>query len=353
MRRIARFLPAVTAILAVFILGGCFLVSVDPGTAIAVEIAETAYGYEATFDFGIVEPGSGPVTVAARIVNILDRDVTVTGVAADDTAFAAETPAVPFTVAAGDSVEASLSFDPESSAVYSAELSVDIDGAGAPFVITLTGVGNYPPVASEAVVVTGAGDETANGIYYRDGVRISDNQGIPYPYYENPETGYRIYAFDGDGIGWSLDASTDGSLVMYGFYPAGPIGPSTFVATNDEWDTWNAGTDPPPTSVGPFTMPNPDWGFIDVGETITASYVYDDAEGDLEGATVIQWYHSDTDDPDGSYTPIPGANSLSYVPDPGDDMTYLKVEIIPYAESGLLIGSPLVLGPTPIVMLPN
>jgi hypothetical protein len=92
--------------------------------------------------------GARPVSVAVHgEFNLLESDVTVNTVTIDNASYSALAPTLPVTVAAGESIAVSLSFEPTSSGVELAVLSVTIEGVAQPFVLNLTGEGNYPPAA--------------------------------------------------------------------------------------------------------------------------------------------------------------------------------------------------------------
>jgi hypothetical protein len=75
-----------------------------------------------------------------------------------------------------------------------------------------------------------------------------------------------------------------------------------------------------------------------VCKTLTASYDYSDLEGDLEGATVYQWYRSSS--PNGSKTAIAGAVDTFYTLTLEDQGKYIFFEVTPRAISGNIYGSP-------------
>jgi hypothetical protein len=343
---VKRRFPSVllfTIVLAPLVLAGCFLVSIDPTLAVSVDIDLESYGYNATFDFGPVDPDTGPATVTATIVNVTEGDITVASIAVDEASFQLETPEFPTTYLPGESVVVSLSFDPADSAVVAGVLTVTLADLAVPFGLNLLGEGNYPPTAREAIVVSGAGTALADGTYYRDGTLNVDLDGVPIPYYENPVTGYRIFGEDGDGIDWGIDASSDGTDILYRQY-SGVVGPES-----DGWSTQN-GDAPAPVSVGPFTMD--DMYIVYPGDLIEGSYVFDDTEGDSEGLSLYQWLRSDTSDYDGTYSPISGATASDYTVVEADGDRYLMLEITPVAETGITTGLPLLIGPTPQVYIP-
>ncbi|MFZ5942428.1 MAG: T9SS type A sorting domain-containing protein [Bacteroidota bacterium] len=70
-----------------------------------------------------------------------------------------------------------------------------------------------------------------------------------------------------------------------------------------------------------------------VGETLTASYTYADADGDLEGDSKYQWYYSSNEDGSGALK-ILGESDMSYVVSSDVDGKYVAFEVVPVALSG-------------------
>ena len=78
-------------------------------------------------------------------------------------------------------------------------------------------------------------------------------------------------------------------------------------------------------------------GNAEVGEILTGSYTYYDAEGDLEGTSVFKWYRAD--DKFGlNETVITGATGLSYTIQKNDSTKFIAFAVIPVALTGILQG---------------
>lgn len=78
-------------------------------------------------------------------------------------------------------------------------------------------------------------------------------------------------------------------------------------------------------------------GTLNVSEVITGTYIYQDAESDIEDVSLYQWYRAD----DASGTneiAITGATSTNYSISASDDGKYLSFGITPIASSGALTG---------------
>ncbi|MEK0317886.1 Ig-like domain-containing protein, partial [Cohnella sp. 56] len=78
-----------------------------------------------------------------------------------------------------------------------------------------------------------------------------------------------------------------------------------------------------------------------VGETLTGSYTYGDADNDLEDTPAYKWYRGDNANGTGK-TAIGGATSASYTLTAEDQGKYIFFEVTPKAKTGVLIGSPVV-----------
>lgn len=73
-----------------------------------------------------------------------------------------------------------------------------------------------------------------------------------------------------------------------------------------------------------------------VGETLTGTYTYQDAENDTEGTPSFRWLISDTND--GQYSPIPGAVNKTLTLNQDQVGKYLKFEVTPRATIGTPTG---------------
>jgi hypothetical protein len=69
-----------------------------------------------------------------------------------------------------------------------------------------------------------------------------------------------------------------------------------------------------------------------VGQTLTGSYTYTDADGDLEGTSTYRWLRNDV--------AIPGAAGKTYVVVSGDLAATIKFEVAPVAQTGISPGVP-------------
>ncbi|WP_162304524.1 FISUMP domain-containing protein [Maribellus luteus] len=79
-------------------------------------------------------------------------------------------------------------------------------------------------------------------------------------------------------------------------------------------------------------------GVPTVGEILTGSYTYYDANDDTEGSSILKWYRSDSSD--GSLpTLISGVNGSSYTLSNSDIGKYIGFSVTPEANSGLSPGS--------------
>lgn len=74
-------------------------------------------------------------------------------------------------------------------------------------------------------------------------------------------------------------------------------------------------------------------GTLEVGETLTASYTYSDAEGNTESGTTFQWYRA-TDVAGTGATAIAGADAATYVTTAADGGSFIAVGVTPQAGTG-------------------
>ena len=253
--------------------------------------------------------------------------------------------ALPFTVIAVESISASLIFGPTASGAVTAVLSAVIDGADLPFVLNLSGEGNYPPVAEAIVEVSGAGTAAVNGTYYRT-EEIEDEC----PVYRLTGTDYRIYRANPEVLGWFIDNDFTFGPVHYGNWTETLTAPN---GTIEDWWVGEDGVADPPSTVGEIVSSSGAVDSLPQGDVISPNFVYADAEGNTEGTTLYQWYRSDApDDPTGTYSPISGEIDSSYTVVVADNGYHFKVLVTPVATDGITTGEPVWFGPSPQVVIP-
>ncbi len=80
-------------------------------------------------------------------------------------------------------------------------------------------------------------------------------------------------------------------------------------------------------------------GIIQVGETLTASFTYSDAENDPEGTHLYTWYRAD-DASGTNQTQVQTGTSNTYTILPADLNSYIAFEVTPLATQGTLTGIP-------------
>ena len=79
--------------------------------------------------------------------------------------------------------------------------------------------------------------------------------------------------------------------------------------------------------------------FTKIGQTLVGSYVYSDADGDPEGASQMVWLRSTTADPNGAYVSISGATGSTYTLGSHDLGRFIKFQVTPIAQQGVLQGT--------------
>jgi hypothetical protein len=269
--------------------------ALDATSPIVFTIDGTEYETEASYDFGFVDPDSTGITKTITLKNTGDNEITVTSITlSDDVNYSLTIPALPSTTAVDGTAEVVLTFRPQGSGDLNATVSIQVDGIDDPFVLNLTGEGNYAPTVKFGIKVSGAGTDNANGFYERLGFKNL------YPYYETT-TIPKYYCFYKDpNTGWVVSSSID---------------------TLPEYSVLDDVRDPmvPPTSgwvIASGDSPAPSLTLHDIAETenavelpLTANYLYSDAEGDAEASTTYQWYNSSDGE---NFTEISGATSKIY-----------------------------------------
>lgn len=77
-------------------------------------------------------------------------------------------------------------------------------------------------------------------------------------------------------------------------------------------------------------------GSASLGELITGTYTYTDANGNAEATSTYRWLRADS--AGGSYSAIPGATSINYTVTSDDLTKYLKFEVTPVANTSPTTG---------------
>ncbi len=96
----------------------------------------------------------------------------------------------------------------------------------------------------------------------------------------------------------------------------------------------------PPTGAPPIASVVTIQGTPVVGELLTGSYQYTDADGDVEGTSTYQWLRSSTET--GTYVAIAGATNRTYLASTTDAGMYLVFEVVPVSATsatGAYVGS--------------
>ncbi len=94
----------------------------------------------------------------------------------------------------------------------------------------------------------------------------------------------------------------------------------------------------PVTDNAPVAINVTQSGTAKVGETLTGSYSYYDADGDAQGTTTFQWYRSNSLN-GSSATVISGATGISYTLSNGDFGKYIGFAVTPVAVKGVSPGA--------------
>ncbi len=142
---------------------------------------------------------------------------------------------------------------------------------------------------------------------FRDGVRLSYTANTAYP---GPST----------------------TPLTFGHYFDGHIDEASVSIGTDKG--WINGFTPP---ASPYSASPTISGTEETGATLTGNYTYQDAESDPEGTSLFRWLSSDT--LDGTYTPISGATSQTYVVDQAYLGKYLKFEVTPVSTISPITGN--------------
>ncbi|MBF9019005.1 MULTISPECIES: hypothetical protein [unclassified Oceanispirochaeta] len=310
----------------------------DTTLPITVTIDGTEYAATGSYDFGLAEAKSTGITKTIILTNSTEFEITVKSITlSDEVNYSLITPTLPLTTAVDGTAEVKLTYSPQASGSQDSTISIEVDGLTDPYILNLTGEGNYAPTVKFGMKVSGAENSAANGFYDRDGFYSN------YPNYTMAGNDYYMRFFDNDwfwGIGSTqgLDGPeyTTESKVTYMVPPESGWTVIPSVIPN--------GARLPLTPLTPLSDPS-DLSIThydisgttgEIDDELTANYLYFDTEGDAEAttSTSYQWYRSDSEGE--TYTAITEATSKTYTPNNDfDSGHYLKVEITVTASTGI------------------
>lgn len=289
-----------------------------------VHIAETEYTNGGTYNFGLTAAESETRTAALVLTNTGGTDLTVTAAGlSEETNFSLEEFDLPITIASGETAEADIYFSPQESGDLSDAISISFNEITEPYILNFTGEGNYAPVVTYGIEVTGAGTTDANGIYLRTG----EYEELPM-YYKSGSPEYACYS-NADNTSWSIRGNIDGYMPFY-FIIESTISPPAGIWSTD----YDFAEDPAPT-IARYDLTGT---YGQTGETLTANYFYSDADGDPEdpaGTTYRWWFSDDQTEPD---TIITGETEKTFTPDGSYNNSYIWVEVTPVAAAGVTTG---------------
>ncbi|MDG0808934.1 Ig-like domain-containing protein [Cohnella rhizosphaerae] len=96
-----------------------------------------------------------------------------------------------------------------------------------------------------------------------------------------------------------------------------------------------------PANVAPVATNVEIDGIDEVGQQLTGSYDYSDADSNSQGTSTFKWYVGSNQDGTGKVE-ITNETGLTYTPVAGDTNKYLFFEVTPVAVAGVLTGTPVV-----------
>lgn len=326
-------------LLLAFVLVGC---DIGGGAGVTISFGTAEYDVvDNALDYGMVAVGTDSSPVTVTVLNQSEESVLVTSLSVDDTInFDLTVPPMPLTLGPGESEDGSLVFSPGDSGLIAATISATINPPGGfhPGISiegNVNGTGDYAPTVRFKTTVSGADlYPQVNGDYYPDPIVFSGlgtykKPGAPDQY---------IYYFNADGSFWGIDPDF---TVGYPYdelddpvYAAWEI-PSDY-PPDSEMSQWAEKVSSPTDIINVKTQVY----YVNGADVLAVNYDILDEEGDPLGATLYQWYRSDSQFDDSSFSPIPGETSDTYEIVAGDFDYFFRVEITPFATSGITQGEP-------------
>jgi hypothetical protein len=215
-----------------------------------------------------------------------------------------------------------------------------------------SGVQNGVPTLSAPTGLIGPANSApvANNVSISGTTEIGQTLTGSYNYFDADGDAEGVSTFrwlrDGGAIGgatgttYTLVGADDGAMISFEVTPVAQTGVSP-------------GTPVSSSAVGPVTPTNTApvannvaiSGTEEVGQTLTGSYNYFDADGDTESGTTFRWLRG--------ATPSGGATGTSYTLVGADEGNTIRFEVTPRAGSGVQNGVPTLSSPTGVIGAAN
>lgn len=186
---------------------------------------------------------------------------------------------------------------------------------------------NSAPTVSNITLVDGNGGS----------VDVGDTVGVTYLYNDvdsDPEGSSGIQWLLNDspiggatGSTYDIDAADVGGSLSVQVTPVAQTGVLTGVSANSAAVVINSAP-----QVSSVAIVDGNGSSVDVGDSVSVSYLYSDVDADAEGASLVQWLLNGN--------PIGGATSSSYSVQASDAGSNLSVQVTPVAQSGTPSGTP-------------
>ncbi|MGA2506133.1 MAG: DUF2341 domain-containing protein [Chitinispirillaceae bacterium] len=207
---------------------------------------------------------------------------------------------------------------------------------GLPVTSTFTGTVQVPPVAS-AVSITGTlkGGRVLTGQYTYSDANNDQEGGTTFQWYRaDDNTGTNKIAISGaTSITYTLASADENKYIQFAVTPGATTGATPGTTTTSSFVGPIIPAQTPPVASAVIISGTPK-----VGQTLTGSYTYYDAEGDAESGSTFQWYRA-TDSSGTNRTAISGATSITYTMTDADEDKYIQFEVTPHASSGIQVGT--------------
>ncbi|WP_165452402.1 S-layer homology domain-containing protein [Paenibacillus thalictri] len=184
----------------------------------------------------------------------------------------------------------------------------------------------YPPTASGVSISgTTAVGQTLTGIYtYSDPYSSAEN-GTTYQWYRSYDAQLANHTkiADATNLTYVLQSEDLGKYISFQVTPKNATLATTGAAVESAATTVVVKAPAAPVAKNVTIS-----GTATEGQTLTGTYTYEDANGDVENGTTYQWYRSD-DVQLTNHTKITGASNLTYVLQSEDVGKYISLEITP------------------------
>lgn len=206
---------------------------------------------------------------------------------------------------------------PATTLTFTEEFVIVVNSAPVITDVTLSGTGKLGSTVTAAYVYSDA-EQDAEGVSLIKWYRADNADGLN-----------KTVISSATGLSYKITRDDQGKALIFEISPVAVTGSATGVAASESFTV--------APNVKPVITKITLSGTARVGEKLTASYIYQDADHDAQGASVIKWFAADNEGGKNKKL-IAGATGLTYTLTQNEQGKVIFVEVTPKAKTGVLTG---------------